>query len=201
MTLAPSVVRVGGHDTAVVDAGDGPPLVVLHSLGLDSRVVDGVAPLLRSSCRLIAYDLRSHGLSAAPPSTFDLERCAADLVELLDALQLECAHVAGFSLGGAIAQLAALAAPQRWFSAPALAAGPWYVDYARHCVRRASVAQWSGWWRSFATLDIADRIDAIGCPTTVVAGEHDLSTLPSEMAAMASASRTRRSTWSPAVRT
>jgi 3-oxoadipate enol-lactonase len=201
-------------------------VVVLHSLGLDRRVVNGIAPLLSGSCRLIAYDLRSHGASAAPPRTFDLERCAADLVELLDALQLERVHVAGFSLGGAIAQLAALAEPQRigslvlactmarakpdlyleraraaekhgstevqvlptlrrWFSEPATAANPWYVDYARDCVRRASLAQWSGWWRSFATLDIADRIDAITCPTTLVAGEHDLSTLPSEMAAMA----------------
>jgi 3-oxoadipate enol-lactonase len=105
-------VVVGDHATPVTDVGDGPPLLVIHSLGLDRRLVAGLVPHL-SATRVIAYDLRSHGASTAPPSSFDLPACAADALALLDALGLERAHVAGFSLGGAIAQLAALRAPER----------------------------------------------------------------------------------------
>ncbi len=226
LALVPTTIRLPDHETALVDVGNGPPLVVLHSLGLDWGIARGLAPLLADSARVVAYDLRSHGASTAPATTFGLERCAADVVAVLDALCMEQAHVAGFSLGGAVAQLTALAAPERisslvlvctmarakrelyleraraaekhgstevqvvptlrrWFSDEALATNPWYVHYARERIRRASVAQWSHWWRSFATLDISEDIAAIRCPTTVVAGEDDRSTFPSEMQEMA----------------
>jgi 3-oxoadipate enol-lactonase len=222
---AAAMISIGGQQTAVVDVGEGPPLVVLHSLALDWRIVRGLLPALAGH-RVLAYDLRAHGASSAAPSSFSLEACADDLIELLDALAVGRACLAGFSLGGAIAQLAALRAPQRvrslvlvctmaqarrelyleralaaeragttavqvdatlrrWFTPEALAAGPAFVDYARDCVLRASVAQWSAWWRRFATFDIRAQLGAIGCPVTLIAGEHDRSTPPSDMEEMA----------------
>lgn len=223
---AARMLPVADHETRVVDIGHGEPLIVLHSLGLDSRSVRDFAAVVSGSARLVAYDLRSHGASTAAPGSFDLSRCATDVIELLDLLDIQQAHVAGFSLGGAIAQIAALRFPERvrslvlvctmsvakpqlyleraraaeqsgstaiqvaptlrrWFSDRALTEHPWYVRYARERVRRASVQQWSRWWRSFARLDISGDINRINCPTTLVAAEGDRSTPPDEMVKMA----------------
>lgn len=111
--VVPQVIRLGDHETAFINVGKGPPLVVLHSLGLDWRVARSLLPKLTGVGRVLAYDLRSHGSNSAGPETFSLERCASDLLEFLDALEIGRAHLAGFSLGGAVAQLAALAAPDR----------------------------------------------------------------------------------------
>jgi len=104
-------VVLSDHTTAITDEGEGePPIVLLHSLGLDRRMANGIIQPLTSRGRVIAYDLRLHGrATAASTRSFTLSRCAEDLRDLLDSLNIRQAHVAGFSLGGAVAQLFALA--------------------------------------------------------------------------------------------
>ena len=53
--------------------------------------------------RIIALDLRGHGLSDKPPGGYDLARHVADVRELIEALSLRQPILLGFSLGGAIA--------------------------------------------------------------------------------------------------
>ncbi len=93
--------------------GDGPPLVLIHGVGgaLDSW--DFVVGQLRAHYRLIRYDLRGHGASAKLRGPYTLQDFVDDHVALLDHLGLDAPDVAGFSLGGLIAQGLALAHPYR----------------------------------------------------------------------------------------
>lgn len=69
----------------------------------------------------------------------------------------------------------------RWFRASDLATNGWPVRYARNCVRRASVADWSGAWRALAGLSFDGRLDGITAPMRIIAGECDQSTPPELM--------------------
>jgi pimeloyl-ACP methyl ester carboxylesterase len=79
--------------------GDGPPIVLLHGIGLDRAVWDPVVPLLAREHEVIAVDLPGFGASAALGGTPSVEA----LAEAVESLGLERPHVAGNSLGGGIA--------------------------------------------------------------------------------------------------
>src|SRR5262245_5466306 len=66
--------------------------------------------------RVLVFDNRGAGRSEAPDVPYTTAGMAADVLALLDALDVERAHLVGLSLGGAIAQEAALAAPARFTS-------------------------------------------------------------------------------------
>ena len=59
------------------------------------------------------YDVRGHGRSSVPATGYDWEHYLADLRALLDHLRVERAHLAGISMGGAIALQLALEEPRR----------------------------------------------------------------------------------------
>ncbi|WP_284748243.1 alpha/beta fold hydrolase [Amycolatopsis sp. RTGN1] len=84
---------------------------------------DPVLDRLAEGRRVFAYDVRGYGTAADAPKPFTMTATAADLVAVLDALELKSAHVAGLSLGGAIARAAAVAAPER-FASLTLTAAP-----------------------------------------------------------------------------
>ena len=107
-------VALDDHQTLVLDAGrGGEPFLVIHALGVDRDMARGLLPRLSAERRTIAYDVRLHGAAAADPASFRLETCADDARTLLDRLGIQRAHVAGFSMGGAIAQHLALRHPER----------------------------------------------------------------------------------------
>jgi 3-oxoadipate enol-lactonase len=91
---------------------------------------------------VFAYDVRGHGTAADAPKPFTMAATAADLVAVLDALELETAHVAGLSLGWAIAQAAAVAAPGRFASLTLMAAPDRPVPAAFE--ERARIAETEG---------------------------------------------------------
>ena len=92
---------------------DGPPVVMIQGLGMDSR---GWA-LQRGSFgrrhRCVAPDNRGTGFSDVPPGPYDLLRMADDTIEVLDVLGIERAHVVGASMGGVIAQIIGVLHPER----------------------------------------------------------------------------------------
>ncbi|HEY5731303.1 MAG TPA: alpha/beta hydrolase, partial [Anaerolineales bacterium] len=63
--------------------------------------------------RLLQYDCRGQGGSDHPESPYSMKGHADDLSELLDALNIEEAHVAGISYGGEVAQAFALKYPNK----------------------------------------------------------------------------------------
>ncbi|MGQ3673956.1 alpha/beta fold hydrolase [Xanthobacter sp. TB0139] len=69
----------------------------------------------------------------------------------------------------------------RWFRASDLALNGWPVRYARNCVRRASVPDWSAAWRTLAGISLDDRLAGITLPMGLIAGECDQSTPPELM--------------------
>lgn len=105
-----------GVSLAVETAGDGPPIVLLHGLTATRRyVVMGSRLIERSGHRLIAYDARGHGASSPAPErdAYGYERLAADLLCVLDALEIERATLAGASMGGHTCLALALRHPER----------------------------------------------------------------------------------------
>jgi pimeloyl-ACP methyl ester carboxylesterase len=96
--------------------GSGPPVVLLHGLTATRRyVVMGSRALERSGHRVISYDARGHGRStpAADRGAYGYEELAADLEEVLDALGIARAAVAGASMGAHTALHLALRRPER----------------------------------------------------------------------------------------
>jgi pimeloyl-ACP methyl ester carboxylesterase len=94
--------------------GDGPgiPLVLVMGLGGDSTAWPFQLAAFVPRHRVLVFDNRGAGQSDAPDSAYTTSGMAGDLLGLLDRLGVEQAHLLGLSLGGAIAQEAALAAPE-----------------------------------------------------------------------------------------
>jgi 3-oxoadipate enol-lactonase len=92
----------------------GAPVVVLSpSLGTDrSMWADQVDPL-SERFRVLRYDLRGHGASPAPPGPYSLSALGADLLALLDRLEIDHASLCGVSIGGMISIWVAANAPDR----------------------------------------------------------------------------------------
>lgn len=93
--------------------GDGPPVTLIHGVGSYLESWDGVIAAIGGGYRFLRYDLRGHGASPKPPGPYSLDNFVTDLATLLDAQGIETTHLAGFSLGGLIAQGFALAHPDR----------------------------------------------------------------------------------------
>ena len=75
--------------------------------------------------RVVRLDMRGHGESDAPnPDQIEFERLGRDVVELLDHLEVESAHLAGSSAGGIISQSVAIRYPQRVKTLASFAATP-----------------------------------------------------------------------------
>jgi pimeloyl-ACP methyl ester carboxylesterase len=110
----------------VAEAGDGPALVLVHGWPQHWWAWRRLLPVLVQERRVVCPDLRGLGWSDAPPGDYAKERWAADLVGLLDALDLDAADLAGHDWGGLAVVLAALRAPERVRTVAALSIlHPW----------------------------------------------------------------------------
>lgn len=102
---------------ALAEAGSGGrPLLVAHGFtGAKEDFVDHLPALAAAGWHVVVPDLRGHGSSHAPAdeSAYDFALLAGDLSALADALGWERFTLLGHSMGGMVAQVAALAAPER----------------------------------------------------------------------------------------
>jgi 3-oxoadipate enol-lactonase len=90
--------------------GEGPPVVLVHGGLVDSRLWDDQMGPLSKSFRVVRFDLRGFGKSAAPAGQY---WPTEDLRALLDFLKIEKATVVGLSLGGIVAADFAFEHPER----------------------------------------------------------------------------------------
>lgn len=116
-----------GGRVHAVEHGEGPAVVLVHGITLG---VATWAPQLRSlPGRVIAVSQRGHGQSRAGSEGYSFDRLGADLLEVLEALEVRGAVVVGHSMGGMVVQRLAAERPE---------------DLARHGDRLVLVATSAG---------------------------------------------------------
>lgn len=112
--LAASTVRVDEHEVHYLDGGSGETVVLLHGIFAEKdHWVDFARPLT-NAYRIIAPDLPGFGQSGRLDGrSYDYATQTERLKDLLDALGIKRAHLAGNSMGGTIAALFAISYPER----------------------------------------------------------------------------------------
>ena len=101
-------LRVRGMNSHVVEVGspNAPAVVLLHGFpefwfGWRHQI----APLADAGFRVLVPDQRGYGLSDKPEAVtaYELDTLAADVIGLLDALEIPAAHIVGHDWGGVVA--------------------------------------------------------------------------------------------------
>jgi pimeloyl-ACP methyl ester carboxylesterase len=113
-------VRTPVLEVAYEESGpaDGTPVLLLHGFPYDTRAYDPVVPpLVAAGCRVIVPYLRGYGptrfLSSDTPRSGQQAALGKDLLDLLDALGIERAALAGYDWGGRAACIVAALWPAR----------------------------------------------------------------------------------------
>ena len=95
------------------ELGSGEPLLLIMGLGYPSAMWYRSRPTLALEFRTIAFDNRGVGRSDIPAGPYPIALMASDARAVLEAAEVETAHIYGVSMGGMIAQEFALQYPQR----------------------------------------------------------------------------------------
>jgi len=170
---------------------DAPALLLLHGNGEDLHIFHPQTLYFSQFFRTIAVDTRGHGRSTRGTAPFNFYTFAADLLTVLDALQIDKAHIAGFSDGAITALHTALIAPERISSMvllgvncntqglrwiPRLQIRLTYVWLSVSSLFSATMRRRKEIWGLMVrqpNLTIAE-ISRINVPTLVVTGEKDM---------------------------
>jgi pimeloyl-ACP methyl ester carboxylesterase len=104
-------VRANGLEIWTEQVGEGPDVLLIGGLGDTVESWQFQLDGLQDRYRLTAFDNRGAGRTALPEGPASAEAMADDAASVLRALGIESAHVAGFSMGSAIAQELALRHP------------------------------------------------------------------------------------------
>lgn len=115
MTQAGTVQLDDGVNLAYQIDGpeDGDWIILSNSLATDMRLFDYEVTYLSQTRRVVRYDTRGHGQSEASAPPYDFPRLVADLVALMDHLEIDKADFLGVSLGGMTALAMGIAHPER----------------------------------------------------------------------------------------
>ncbi|WP_052808240.1 alpha/beta fold hydrolase [Methyloterricola oryzae] len=100
-------VTVNGIRLRYITAGEGPILVLLHTLRTQLDLFEKVIPELDKSFTVYAVDYPGHGYSDIPAAKYDAEFFADTVEGFLDALDLHNVTLAGVSIGGSISLMLA----------------------------------------------------------------------------------------------
>jgi 3-oxoadipate enol-lactonase len=90
-----------------------PTLVLSNSLGTNLALWEPQAPAFAKTFRVLRYDSRGHGQTSATSGEYSVELLARDVLDLLDALELQHVHFCGLSVGGMTGMWLVANAPQR----------------------------------------------------------------------------------------
>lgn len=132
------IARNGDVQIAYEDFGKpgGRPLLLIS--GLDAQMIgwpdEFCLALVAAGCHVIRYDHRDAGLSthfAGKKKAYELTDMIDDMMAVLDAAGWDSANLAGLSMGGGLAQFAALLHPERVRTLTAISAIPQYGQAIR----------------------------------------------------------------------
>ena len=96
-----------------IEQGTGFPLILLHGNGEDCAYFTRQIDSFSENFHVIALDTRGHGQTPRGEAPFTIRQFAEDLLAFMDQHNIEKAHLLGFSDGGNIAMVFALAHPER----------------------------------------------------------------------------------------
>lgn len=122
-----------------VSHGDGEPLVLLHGFTGSSGDWKIFLPYLEQGYRLIIPDLRGHGRSTNPLTTFTFRQAALDVFALLDYLGIGQCKAIGLSNGGNILLHMATQQPERVTAMVLVSAVSYYPGQARSIMRTQTI--------------------------------------------------------------
>jgi pimeloyl-ACP methyl ester carboxylesterase len=134
-------VETGHLRVHIAEAGTGPPLLLLHGWPQHWYAWRKLIPLLAGSRRLICPDLRGFGWTDAPAEGYRTADLAADVVALLDALELDRVDVIGHGEGGRVGFELCLSQPGRVGRLMTLGAMHPYPS-----LRLLAPYAWRYWW-------------------------------------------------------
>lgn len=128
----PAPAALARNNVTLVGRPDASTVVLSHGFGASQQMWDRVVPGFASDYRVVLFDHVGAGgsdLGAYDPVRYaSLEGYAADLVELLEALDRPPVHYVGHSAGGIIGLLAAGQRPELFASVALIGASPRYLD-------------------------------------------------------------------------
>jgi pimeloyl-ACP methyl ester carboxylesterase len=104
-------VKVGDINIYYEEYGIGEPLVIISGASSSTQGSSRLIPIYSNEFRLIIFDKRGEGQSDKPDMPYSTEMMADDVAGLLDAINIDSAHINGTSLGGMIAQQIAIRHP------------------------------------------------------------------------------------------
>ena len=96
-----------------IELGTGFPLILLHGNGEDGSYFEHQMEPFARHFRVIAIDTRGHGQTPRGDAPFTIRHFAEDLLAFMDGHAVGKAHILGFSDGGNIAMVFAMAHPER----------------------------------------------------------------------------------------
>ena len=85
-----------------IDGEQGPCVMLSHGLATDLSMWDELTEALKDRYRVLRYDARGHGASAAPAGDYTLDQLVDDAAGILDALDVKQTYFAGLSMGGMV---------------------------------------------------------------------------------------------------
>jgi pimeloyl-ACP methyl ester carboxylesterase len=133
------MIEVGGNRLRFIKTGEGPVLVLLHTLRTQLDLFEKVVPGLSQQFTVYALDYPGHGFSDIPQARYDAAFFTAAVEGFLERLDLRDVTLAGVSIGGAISLLIASRRNPR--VARVVAINPY--DYAKgRGMARSSVLGW-----------------------------------------------------------
>jgi pimeloyl-ACP methyl ester carboxylesterase len=143
-----NVTHVNGIDLHYVDRGKGEPLLLVHGFGACAADWGSIADTLAQDYRLIIPDLRGHGWSTDPASSFSTLRSSDDISALLNSLGLRSVRAIGLSMGGMVLLHLASREPDRISSMVLVSSASQLPDQARAISRglpwkRYPVSHWT----------------------------------------------------------
>ena len=110
-TIPPVFKAADGTAYRLDGPEDGPPLVLIHGLGLSSSLWQAHLPALCARYRVLNYDLFGHGQSRPAERPLNLSVFADQIAGLLEETVMGPAHLVGFSIGGMINRRVAMDHP------------------------------------------------------------------------------------------
>lgn len=118
MTTSPITTQVRRFDLGDAEihteiTGSGPDLLLVAGLGGRGAFWHKQVQAFAQHFRVTTFDHRGCGESTPDKVVYGAEHMARDVLALMDAMEIESAHVLGHSTGGAIGQHIALCAPER----------------------------------------------------------------------------------------